>query len=272
MKRQQIIIVVLAVLSIAGLYSLPRIVVDNDESESEVVMDMTTPGNGGISHSEALPEEVVPVIQKWKGDLLNGSELSQNEAALDSLMLVFQSVNKYDSAAYYAGRYADSYPEVDHWRKAGDAYYAAYTFAVEEAKSQQLSNQARAYYDKILDSGVKDLDVKNNIAMMLVYTSNPMQGVMMLREILAEAPENELALFNMGVLSVESGQFERGLERFKKLVEYHPDNLEGNYWLAVCLNETGNREEALAQFEKVKKMDADPVVQNAVDEYLKRIK
>lgn len=272
MKRQQIIIVVLAMLSIAGLYSLPRVVVDNDEDESEVTVESTIPDNGGISHSEALPEEVIPVIVKWKGDLLNGSEMTQNETALDSLMLVFQSVNKYDSAAYYAGLYAESFPEIDHWRKAGDAYYTAFSFAVDEAKSVQLSNQARGYYDKILDSGLNDLGVRNNLAMMLVSTSNPMQGVMMLREILAESPQNEQALFNMGVLSIESGQFERGLERFKSLVEYHPNNLEGNYWLAVCLYETGNKEEALAQFEKVRKMDSNPIVQNAVDEYLKRIK
>jgi len=272
MKRQQIFIVVLAVLSIAGLYSLPRIVVDNDDSDSEMLVDMPEADNAGIMHSEALPEEVVPVIQKWKGDLLKGSEMTQNEAALDSLMLVFQSVNKYDSAAYYAGRYADSYPDTDHWRKAGDAYYEAFRFAVDEAKTQRLAIKARGFYDQILNTGVTDLDVKNNIAMMMVWTTNPMSGVMMLREILVEDPQNEQALFNMGILSVESGQFEKGLERFQELIKYHPNHFEGNYWLAVCLNETGDKEAALTQFDKVKKMDSSPAIQSAVDAYLKRIK
>ncbi len=271
MKRQQIIILIVAVLSIAGLYSLPRVVVDNDENDGGGMIDITNPDESGVTHSAELPAEVLPLVARWKAELMAGTLITENEAALDSLMLVFQSVNKYDSAAYYAAQYAGAYPETEHWRKAGDAYYKAFTFAVDEAKTQQLANQARSYYDKILASGVNDLEAKNNIAMMLMSTSNPMQGVMMLREILAEAPDNESALFNMGILSIRSQQFERALERFETLVGYYPDHLEGQYYLGVSYFETGKLDKAKAQFEKVKQMDSDAMVQTAADEFLERI-
>ena len=271
MKRQQIIILILAVLSIAGLYSLPRVVVDNDENEGGVVIDTTNPDAAGVDHSAAIPAEVLPTVERWKSDLIAGSLITDNEQALDSLMLVFQSVNKYDSAAYYAGRYAEAYPETEHWRKAGDAYYEAFKFAVDEVKTVQLVNQARSFYDKILNAGVNDLEARNNIAMMLVSTSNPMQGVMMLREILAEAPEDERALYNMGILSIRSQQFERAVERFETLVGYHPNHLEGQFYLGVSYFETGQLQKAKSQFEKVKKMDSDEMVQTAADEYLGRI-
>lgn len=271
MKRQQIIILILAVLSVAGLYSLPRVVVDNDENEGGAIIDTTSPEGAGVDHSAEIPAEALPAVTRWKTQLMAGSMMTDNEAALDSLMLVFQSVNKYDSAAYYAGRYAEAYPETEHWRKAGDAHYEAFKFAVDEAKTEQLATQARNYYDKILNAGVNDLEARNNIAMMLVSTSNPMQGVMMLREILAEAPDDKSALFNIGVLSIRSQQFERAVERFETLVGYHPKHLEGQYYLGVSYFETGQLDKAKSQFEKVKQMDSDAMVQTAADEYLERI-
>ena len=60
---------------------------------------------------------------------------------------------------------------------------------------------------------------------------NPMQGIMMLRGILDEDPQNEKALFNMGRLSMVSGQFEIAIQRFETLVKYHPDNIDGQYGL-----------------------------------------
>lgn len=271
MKRQQIIIIVLAVLSVAGLYSLPRIVVDNDEDALQGFADTPT-GSSSINHSAEIPPEVLPLVDKWKSELLAGSMMTDNEAALDSLMRLFQSVNKYDSAAHYAGRYAQSYPEADHWRKAGNAYFEAFNFAVGEAKTQELANQATRYYNKISEAGVNDLGVKNNMAMIMVNTSNPMRGIMMLREILAEDPENEKALYNMGIMSVWSRQFEKALERFEKLVNIYPNHLEGNFYLGLSYFETGLLEKAKAQFEKVKQMDSNETVLQAVDEYLGRIK
>lgn len=271
MKKQQIIIVIVAVLLTAGLYSLPRVVVDNDEDEPGGMVEAMTSENGGVNHSSEIPTEAVPLVTRWKSELYENGEILQNESALDSLIKVFQSVNKYDSAAFYANAFADRYPKIATWRKAGDTNYEAFKFAVDEGKTLQLAQTARSYYDKVLESDKNDLDAKNNIAMMLVSTTNPMQGVMMLREILAEAPENERALFNMGVLSIQSQQFEKALERFEDLIKYHPEHLEGNYYLGVCYFETGELDKARTQFEKVKQMDSDAMVQTAANEFLQRI-
>ena len=274
MKRLQIVIVVIAVLSVAGLYSLPRVVVDNDkEKESPGGLNTVKPFEEGlVNHSAEIPAEAVPRIDKWKAGLYLGGNMVDNEPALDSLMLVFQSINRYDSAAYYAGQYADSYPGEKNWRKAGNAYFEAFTFAVDEAKSQLMTSGARLYYNQILESGVKDLGIKNNMAMMLISGDVPMQGIMMLREIIEEDPENLNALFNLGILAIRTQQFERALERFETLVGYHPDHIEGNMYLGMCLYETGNLTKAKAQFEKIKEMDINERVRNLADDYLGRIK
>lgn len=272
MNRLQIIVIALAALSIVGLYSLPRIVVDNDDNDTQDFMEQAMPESDMANHSAGIPEEVLPRVLRWKAELMLGGKIQDNESALDSLISVFREINKYDSAAHYAAAFADDYQEVKHWRKAGDAYYQAFTFAVDEAKVRQLAQSAKTYYNKILDSGENDLGARNNLAMMLVSTGNPMQGVMKLREILAEDPLNEKSLMNMGALSIESRQFEKAVERYKKVVDNYPENLQARYWLGVCYFETGRLQEAKEQLEKVKTMDTDPMVQTAVNEYLQRIK
>lgn len=271
MKKLQIVIIILAVLSVAGLYSLPRVVVDDDEEASAGMINPNQPEEALVDHSTEIPAEALPLVTQWKTALYTDGIIGNNETALDSLMLIFKSVNKYDSAAYYAGQFAERYPGEKTWRKAGDSYYEAFTFAIDEAKSQLMSNNARLYYDKILDSGVKDLSIKNNIAMLLVNSSVPMQGITMLREILAEQPDNAQALFNMGILSLDTKQFDRALGRFQDLIEYHPDHIQGHFFLGVSYFETGDPAKAKAQFEKIKEMNSPEWLKNAADEYLERI-
>ena len=271
MKKAQVILIIAAIGLTAVLYSLPKVVVDN--GESDVVAEFVDESASGsiVDHSMEIPEGSLSKINYWKKKLLAGKQPDQDETSLDSLMEVFVSINKYDSAAHYAGMFADTYQKIEHWQKAGDAYFEAFTFALEPAKIQQMSNQARLYYNKILDAGVNDLNARNNIAMTFIESPNPMQGIMMLRKILEEDPQNQKALYNMGLLSIRSNQFEKGVERFEALVKAYPENLEGNYYLGVCYFETGNMSKAKEQFLKVKGMDADAMVQTAVDEYLERI-
>ena len=272
MNRLQIILVVLAITLVGTLYSLPKVVVDNDSAAKKEFVDESMPGGTLDSHSEEIPEEDLPRIERWKSQLLVGSQVQENESALDSLMEVFVSINKYDSAAHYAGLFADSYPTTERWRKAGDAYFEAFTFALDEVKVAQLSTKAREYYNNVLDAGSNDLIARNNIAMTYVEGPSPMQGILMLRSILEEDPQNEKALFNMGRLSMVSGQFEKGIEHFENLVKYHPENIEGQYWLGVCFFQAEQMQKAKVQLQKVKEMDADSLVQTAVNELLLRIK
>ncbi len=98
-----------------------------------------------------------------------------------------------------------------------------------------------------------------------------MQGITMMREILDEDPQNEDGLFNMGVLSMQSGQYKRAAERFEELVKYHPDNIQGQFYLAVSYFESKEKNKAKAQFEEVKKLTQDPMILESVQTYLDKL-
>jgi Flp pilus assembly protein TadD len=99
-----------------------------------------------------------------------------------------------------------------------------------------------------------------------------MKAITTLREVLEKDPKNELALYNMGMLSIQSGQYDKAVERLKLLVEINPSHTQGNLLLGIAYMNAGDRTKARGQFEKVKLLDNDPSVQATVDSYLKDLK
>ena len=77
-----------------------------------------------------------------------------------------------------------------------------------------------------------------------------MQGITMLREVLAEDPNNEPALFNMGMLSIQSGQYDRAIERLSELIKINPNHTQGHLLLGIAWMNTGEKAKARAEFLK----------------------
>ena len=98
-----------------------------------------------------------------------------------------------------------------------------------------------------------------------------MQGITLLREILEEDPKNEEGLFNMGILSMQSGQYERAILRFEELVQFHPQNIQGQFYLGVSYFESKEKNKAKAQFELVKNMTEDPMILGSIQGYLDQL-
>ncbi|PIQ21298.1 MAG: hypothetical protein COW65_09935 [Cytophagales bacterium CG18_big_fil_WC_8_21_14_2_50_42_9] len=99
----------------------------------------------------------------------------------------------------------------------------------------------------------------------------PMQGINLLREVITTDPDNEKALFNLGILSIQSGQYDKAVERFRHLIEVNPKHVQGNFYLAVSLAETGQKEEAKQVFNRARKLDADPGFQASIDTELAKL-
>ena len=55
-------------------------------------------------------------------------------------------------------------------------------------------------------------------AMDLIRGDNPMEGIFMLREILEKDPKNKEALYNLGVLSIQTAQYQNAVNRFNQII------------------------------------------------------
>ncbi|GMQ25248.1 hypothetical protein Aoki45_19300 [Algoriphagus sp. oki45] len=277
MKKSQLILILAGILAVVGLYALPKVVVDNESTGAKMegaAEDSEETQVQGITelHENELSAENRTQADQLKQMYANATENEEKVAAAQVLAELYKGEGLFDSAAYYWSEAADLLPaNLFLAEEAGKANYEAFSFALDKAKVEKLAEKTRNYLEKVLAKNPSRLDLKTKIAMTYVSSSNPMQGISMMREILEQDPQNEDGLFNMGILSMQSGQYNKAVERFEELIKYHPDNLQGQFYLGVSYFESKEKNKAKAQFEAVKNMTEDPMILSSIQSYLDRL-
>jgi len=277
MQKHRIILILSSLVLIVVLYFLPRVVIDN-EQDQPIGNSSSDQKENGVDeadkeildlHSVEITGEDNTKIDNFKTEI--DSEGSDRLALADSLSRIYSSYNQFDSAAKYFEIIAEIKPDPVEFEKTGNAYYDALGFAMDKELANSYSDKARYYFEKLLKDDPSRLDIKNKLAMTYISSANPMQGITLLQEILETDPENENGLFNMGILAIQSGQYERASERFKNLVSLYPQNLQAQFYLGLCYFELREKDNARRQFELVKSMESDPAVLATIDGYLKEL-
>jgi tetratricopeptide (TPR) repeat protein len=270
MLKTRLLLLGISVLVIWLLFQLPKVVVENEGRLTGSSSTDTISSN--IQQHAPASTEIRGLIGVVRSEFLKSAEKEKNAIFADSLANLYRLANQYDSAGWFAEKAAEFFNNTESWTKTGDNYYQAYTLALDQAKQKTWAGKAQESYGKVLETEPDNLEVKTKMAMTYLTSSNPMQGITMLREVLLKDPTNELALFNMGMLSIQSGQYERAVERLEELLQVNPAHIQGQLLLGVAYMNSGEKGKARTQFEKVKEMDKDPAVQATVDSYLKDLK
>ncbi len=99
-----------------------------------------------------------------------------------------------------------------------------------------------------------------------------MQGVQMLLGITREKPDNIPANLMLGRLSVQSGQYDKAIQRFETVLKQEPKNTEALYFLAESYKGKGNKDKAIELFEECKRIVNKPEFSNDIDNYIKSFK
>ena len=277
MKKPILLVLILAAGVTAGLYSLPKVVVQTKEKQLGAGALATKPGATTTSaavaaqHNEPLSADKQQQLTLLK-QRLSTADATDKTTATAQLIDLFRSVSRYDSAAYYAGLLAKIDPTDLNILRAGDLHFEAFNFAVDDQKAADLGQKTRDLYKQVLAKNPDLLAVKANLAMTYVNTPTPMQGIMLLREVLTEDPTNELALFNLGMLSMRSGQHSKAIERFRQILVNNPDNRKAQFYLAVSLVETNQKADARKMLAQVKANEKDPQILAAVQELEEKLK
>lgn len=100
----------------------------------------------------------------------------------------------------------------------------------------------------------------------------PMQGILLLKEVVENDPNNELALFYLGDFSLQTKQYSKAIPRFLKLTEIKPNNPQN--WLllgqAYALNK--NNQEAITAYKKFITFDTDSIIIEDVRKRIEKLK
>jgi len=274
MKKSIILSCVLAFALVGTLFSLPKVVVNTKGKEMDTEKTSETAPDKEAAKGEtsanthdgaAFSPEQQKVVDQLRSGFIQATEKDKAAAGV-KLSNKFLELQKFDSAAFYAEKVAILSPSVENLIRTGDRYYEAYGFAIDEQKAKNLGTKTREYYQKAIDLNPGLLAAKANMAMTYVNTGNPMQGILMLREVIETDPTNELALFNLGILSMRSNQYSKAADRFRQILTNNPANTKAKFYLGLTLVELGNKDEARKVLAEVKKEEKDPVIQQAIGE------
>ena len=127
-----------------------------------------------------------------------------------------------------------------------------------------LVGKAITNYKKVLEINPNNLNAKTDLgACYADGTSDPMKGIMLLRDVVAADPNHEMAQYNLGMLSVKSGQLDKAIERFQKVLEINPERSEMNFYLGQVHLQKGDTAAAIQSYEtfiKNAKYDVSDVI------------
>jgi len=261
LDKPKIILSVTAVGLVISLFLLPRIVIKPQEEKQ--VETKTTKSDNHLHEMHLSNDDSIKVAQLHIALKNNPSNLD----IIDSLGYFYGKNALFDSSITYYSMLANKSATHKNSIKLADAYYAA--FSVSEGTSkEEYSLKAQSHYKKIIDIDSSNLDIRAKYAMTLASGSSPMQAVMALRKNLKKDSKHELTLFNLGLLSMQSGQYQKAVDRFETLVKINSNNAQAYYYLGLSLKQLGNKDAAKNMLKKAQEISNDPAINEAVEESL----
>lgn len=150
-------------------------------------------------------------------------------------------------AGYYAEEVANLENTGQAWGLAGTTFILCAQQTDQDKTRQFCSSRALKAFENAISLEPEAVSHRINLA--LAFTDfppadNPMKGILMLRELDTQYPDNPSVLFHLGRLAIQTGQWDRAVERLSRSVELNPDNRPAWCLLAQAYGETGNQAKA----------------------------
>jgi tetratricopeptide (TPR) repeat protein len=104
------------------------------------------------------------------------------------------------------------------------------------------------------------------------YGGEPMKGITILKEIVEENPNNAEAHWYLGHFSIESGQYDKAVMRFNKVVEIDDKTYSDAYfYLGKTYATLDSIDLAIESFKKYKSLVEDTVIINGVNRFINEL-
>lgn len=219
-------------------------------------------------------------LSKMENGISRGDVVSQQIKAYQSLAAYWKdSLNSFEPYAYYISAAA----KLDNSEK--NLTFAARLFLdnlrseADEIKLKWETEQAISLFEGALKINPENDDLRIGLGSCYIYgkgrsgnAQETMQGIQELLKVVRKDSTNMKAQMVLGVGGMVSGQYEKALERFKKVVEAEPGNVEAVAFLADAYAAKGEKEEAIKWYTVSKRLVNNPHYSEEVDQRIKTLK
>ncbi len=210
-----------------------------------------------------------------KADSLEGllNDSPKDTTILDTLVSFWDSANSPGIAAGYSKQKATQTGLEQDWINAAYRYFDATKAATDSLESVWFVSQAMEAYNKVLEINPKNLNAKTDLGILYAEASpEPMKGITLLREVVAENPLHENAQMNLGFLSMKSGQYDKAIERFNQVLKINSSRIDMHVYIGEAYLQKGDNENAIRNYEIFKNLSNDQEMNQQIDDYIKEIK
>ena len=202
---------------------------------------------------ESTSPELLSRIVALEEELEKKTPDSVRVEFLKQLSGAWYDARRADLAGVYAEEVAKMGEDDEAWAIAATTYALGSRQAKEEKVQKFCQGRVVKAFENAISLAPKNVKHKVNLALTYVERppeGNPMKGVLMLIDLNKKSPDDPMVLFHLGRLAIQTGQYEKAVERLKRVIEIEPDHLNAHCLLAQALKESGNLQEAVASEDK----------------------
>ena len=278
MKRQQIVVLAGATLLFCIIYFFGRTVPPKKPGQQAATAKDSLFNVDRVLEASRMQ---LTAEQRARVALLENS--AQRAAGNDQQIEAYKQIAAFyrDSAhllvpfAYYTGKAA----KLENSEKS--LTFAA-RFFLESARKQDdeglknwMAKESKQLFEKALLLNPDNDSLKVGLGSCYIFgnvADNPMQGIMMIREVAERDPSNMYAQYMLGVGGLLSGQADRAVERLSIVAANQPDNVEVKLLLAEAYERKGDKQNAVKWYESVRPHIANPEILQEIDRRIQSLK
>jgi len=229
----------------------------------------------------AIGQTLAEQISNTEGQL---KKAAGDAAKLDlqkKLAKEWDDVNQPGPAAFYYQAIAREENTFDDWKAAGSHFNDAFGREQDTVLQPAFVRNAIDCYKNAVKMQPANLDAKTGLGVAYVNQTSigitdpeggsPMQGIMLLLDVVKQDPNNFNANMNLGKFAVNSHQYEKAVQRFKTVIAQRADP-DSYFYLAESYKQLGMKKEAIEAYQKCRAIVTDAAFDKQIDEYIKELK
>lgn len=242
-----------------------------------------TAGHRHISTSDiiqASKQRLTPdqqsYINRLENAVVRGDVKSQQLMVYNQLASYWRdSAKAFLPAAYYTGEAAKLENLEKNLTFAARLYLDNIRMQSDGELRDWMAEQAKGLLEQALKLNPSNDSLKVSLGSCYIFGNvhgNPMEGIMMIREVAEKDPHNMYAQMMLGIGGAMTGQFDKAIERFRKVVDHQPRNLEAILSLAEVYEQKGDKKSAIEWYEKSKQLIENKEIVQEIDARVQQLK
>ena len=229
--------------------------------------------------AKLTPNQII-TLSKLENNITRGDVASQQIIAYEALAAFWKdSVKSFEPYAFYTSSASKLVNSEKNLTFAARIFLDNLRGEKDEARLNWQTAEAIDLFERALKLNPNNDELKIGLGSTYIYgkgrNGNPeetMQGIQQLLAVVRKDSTNMEAQMMLGVGGLVSGQFDKSIERLKKVVTAQPQNGEAVAYLADAYAGKGDKANAVKWYNISKRLINNPHYTEEVDERIKTLK